>query len=230
MSSGMSSSSDDRDHRQRVHRVVRAHHLHGELAQVHVAAERAEAGLEAVERDALEPVVRGVRAAVGDVALLEARQQRLHVGVIEAEHVEPVERHPVAELDERVLERVERLVVVHVLGVDVGDDGDRRVQVQEAAVALVGLDHHQVALAELGVAAEDVHLAADHRGGVEAGGVAARWRPSRWWWSSRGSRRSRRAYLSRISSASISARGMTGIFRRCAPPPPRGCPSSPPTR
>ncbi len=50
----------------------------------------------------------------------------LHLRVIEAEHGEAVERHARRELDERALELVERAVVVEVLGVDVGDDADRR--------------------------------------------------------------------------------------------------------
>jgi len=36
-------------------------------------------------------------------------------------------------------------VVVQVVGLDVGDDGDRRLEHQERAVALVGLGHEHVA-------------------------------------------------------------------------------------
>ena len=56
-----------------------------------------------------------------------------------------VERHVLDELDERLLDRVEAAIMVEMLGIDVGDDRDRAVEPQEAAVALVGLDHHPVA-------------------------------------------------------------------------------------
>ena len=50
--------------------------------------------------------------------------------------------------------------VLHVLGVDVGDDGDGGGQAVEGAVALVGLDHHPLALPHAGVGAVGVDDAA----------------------------------------------------------------------
>ena len=82
-----------------------------------------------------------------------ARHDRLHLGMIDAEHRGAIERHVLDELDEGVLDRVEAAVMVEMLGIDVGDDRDRAVEPQEAAVALVGLDHHPVAVAEPGVGA-----------------------------------------------------------------------------
>jgi len=46
-----------------------------------------------------------------------------------------------------VFDRVERLEVIEMLGIDVGDDGDVGGQFQERAVALVRFDHHPVAAA-----------------------------------------------------------------------------------
>ena len=81
--------------------------------------------LEALEARVLRAIVGLPRDAVGHVAPLDARQDLLHVRVIEAEDAEPVERNAVRELDERVLDVLVRAVVIEVLGVDVRDDGDR---------------------------------------------------------------------------------------------------------
>ena len=53
---------------------------------------------------------------------------------------------PVGEVDEGLLERLERAVVVEVVGVDVGDERDRGVVEQERPVRLVGLDDEELAL------------------------------------------------------------------------------------
>jgi hypothetical protein len=58
--------------------------------------------------------------------------------------------------------------MLHMLGVDVGDDGDGRGQAVEAAVALIRLDHHPFARPGPGVRPVGMdHAAVDH-GGVEA--------------------------------------------------------------
>ena len=65
--------------------------------------------------------------------------------MVEAHHGEAIERKVLDEGEERLLDRVEGLEMVEVLGVDIGDDGDVGGQFQKRAVALVGLDHHPVA-------------------------------------------------------------------------------------
>ena len=60
------------------------------------------------------------------------------------------------------------------LGIDVGDDGDRPVEAEEAAVALVGLDHPPVAFAEPGVGAVAVDDPAVDHGRVEPAAVEQR--------------------------------------------------------
>jgi hypothetical protein len=105
-----------------------------------------------------------------------------------------------------------------VVGVDVGDDASTGIQVQEGRVALVGLDDDVVARAQAGVGARAVQPAADDEGRVDAGlgqhaghqrgggGLAVR----------AGDGDALR--FSRISSASITARGTTGMrarARRC---------------
>jgi len=57
--------------------------------------------------------------------------------------------------------------VVEVLGIDVGDDGDRRRQLEKAPVALVGLGDEEVPLAEARVAPQRVDLAADDHRGIQ---------------------------------------------------------------
>ena len=54
--------------------------------------------------------------AVGRHALFDARQDVLHVRVIEAGHHQAVERHAVGELHERLLDRFVVAVVIEVLG------------------------------------------------------------------------------------------------------------------
>ena len=64
--------------------------------------------------------------------------------MVDAEQRRAVEGHVLDELDERVLDLLEAAIMIEMLGIDVGDDRDRAVEPQEAAVALVGLDHHPV--------------------------------------------------------------------------------------
>src|SRR3546814_1627158 len=79
-----------------------------------------------------------------------------------------LKRQPVQELGERIAHAREvAAVVLQVVGVDVGDDRDQRVQAQEAAVALVGLGHQPVAAAQARVCAGGEQLAADDEGRVE---------------------------------------------------------------
>jgi hypothetical protein len=89
--------------------------------------------------------------------------------MVEAHHRQPVERDPVREVDERLLQRLDRAVVIEVLGIDVGDDRDGRRQVEERSIRLVRLDDDPLAPPELGIGAERVELSAHHRRRVQAG-------------------------------------------------------------
>jgi len=75
---------------------------------------------------------------------------------------------------EGVLHGVERLEVVEMLGVDIGDDRDVGRQLQERAIALVGFHHHPVAGAKPRVGAIGVDDAAVDHGGIEPAGVEQR--------------------------------------------------------
>ena len=89
--------------------------------------------------------------AVSHAASFEQRDDRLHVRIVETQHGRTVERHFVDEIREARTHVVHVVVVVHVLAIDVGDDGDRRRQHQERSIALVRFDNHQVAGAEMRV-------------------------------------------------------------------------------
>src|SRR6266571_5085877 len=77
---------------------------------------------------------------------IEKRNEHLNVGLFEAEDRGAVEGHLVDEADERLADRLEGAVVIEVLGVDRGDDRERRRQLQERAVRLVRLRDEVVPL------------------------------------------------------------------------------------
>jgi len=93
--------------------------------------------------------------------------QRGPLDVIDADHGqaagaddEPVEGLP---------QRLEAAVVGVVVGLDVGDHGDLGAELDEGAVALVGLDHEPLAVGPHGAGADLVDVPADDEAGVEAG-------------------------------------------------------------
>ena len=109
------------------------------------------------------------REAVGDEPPLELGDDALQVRVVEAEDDRAVERDLVGEADERLLDLLDVRIVVEVLGVDVGQDGDERGEEEERPVALVGFGDEEIPGSELGVGPEGVQPAADDDGRVEAG-------------------------------------------------------------
>ncbi len=90
--------------------------------------------------------------------------------MVDAHHGEAVERDVADKGLEGLLQGGEVAVEIEVFGIDVGDDGDRRRQPGEGAVALVRLDRHPVAGAQPGVGAIGVDDAAVDHGRVEPGG------------------------------------------------------------
>ena len=85
----------------------------------------------------------------------------------EAHHPETVEGHVLHELPEGGARGVECAVIVEMLGIDIGDNGDVGRQLDEGAVGLVGLDHHPLALADARVRAVGVDDPAVHHRRVE---------------------------------------------------------------
>src|SRR5215470_7975106 len=157
----------DADRRERVEDVVAPRDLQGDLTEEPLALIDLEAAGHARELNPARDEVGARLEPVRDDPLLDARDQELDVRLIQAQHGRAVERHLVHERDERVADRVEARVVVEVLGVDRRDDRDRRRQLQEGAVGLVGLGHEELALPEPRVGAEARHPAAHDDRGIE---------------------------------------------------------------
>ncbi len=92
-----------RDGGQRVEHVVHARHAHRELAQRLAAPVSPKLVLRPRKLDVPGRIVRLRRQAVGDVPAVDARQQVLHVRMVEAQHREAVKRHLLQERDEGLL-------------------------------------------------------------------------------------------------------------------------------
>ncbi len=106
--------------------------------------------------------------AVGEDGLGDEGHNLAHVGVVQAQHGDAVERQALGEFDEGLLQLGEAVVVgLHVVGIDVGDDFDDRRQIEERGIRLVGLDHDEVARAKFGVGASLGQASANDEGGVE---------------------------------------------------------------
>jgi len=75
-----------------------------------------------------------------------ARNNGLHVGLVNAQNCRAVKRHAVDELNEGILDVLERGVLVQVLAVNGRHHCDDRRKHQEAAVALVGFNDKVLAL------------------------------------------------------------------------------------
>jgi hypothetical protein len=180
-------------------------------------APRAEAHPSAVVLDGGRRDRRFRACSVREHRLRHLREDLPHHRVIGAQHRRAIERQVLQELHERLLQLGEVVLVgLHVVGVDVGDDGDHRLQVEERGVGFVGFDDDEVAGAEACVRAGGVEPPADDEGWIEpalrehardqagGGGLAVR--------AGDGD-----ALLQRISSASMSARGTSGTrFARAA--------------
>ena len=98
----------------------------GAIADIELADKRA-----ADDIGGLDIGLRG--GAVGDGAAADLGQQALHIGVVEADDHGAVERHLVDELDEGGADVVERRVVIQMLAIDVGDDGDDGRELEKAS-------------------------------------------------------------------------------------------------
>ena len=151
--------------------------------------------------------------AIGDDGALDAREDGLHVGLVEAQNGGAVERDAIDELREGVLNFLERGVVVEVFAVDGGDDGDDRRQsrkersLSSASTTMYSLRPRRAVVpteltrpptTKVGSRPAEAKMAA-----IIEVVVVLPWAPA-----------TAMPYFRRISSASISARGMTGILQR----------------
>ena len=112
------------------------------------------------------------RKAVGHhAAIAYLADHRLHFGMVDAQDRRAVEGDVVDEFDEGVFHPVEIAVMVEMLGVDIGDHRDGPVEPEEAAVALVGLHHHPVAIAQSRVRTVWFDDAAIDDGGIDIAAI-----------------------------------------------------------
>ena len=150
--------------------------------------------------------------AVGDSAALNLREHAAQHGIIVADHNHAVERHAIHEIQKRPLHIAHVAIAVHVFAIDVGDDRENGRKLEERAVALIGFGHQILRFPQAGVGSHGVDAAANDYGGIEPASastaatievvvvlpcIPAMAMP----------------YFRRISSASISARWMTGMCR-----------------
>ena len=88
--------------------------------------------------------------------------------IIHAQHGAAIERQVFDKIHKRLLQpRKVMTVGFHVIGINIGDDGENGVQVQKRGVRLVCFDHNKFAAAQLGVGAAAVELAAYHKGRIQ---------------------------------------------------------------
>ncbi|MNU98277.1 hypothetical protein D3C71_883820 [compost metagenome] len=157
--------------RQCVQYVVVARHVHRDIQRLAVRTQHGEESLHALLAHIDRAYVAVVAKAVGNGRTLDLRQDFAHDRIVQAHHRQTVERQVVQELDEGFLQLVEVTVVGrHVVGVDVGDHGHQRLQVQEAGVAFVGFGDQVTAGAELGIGARGIQTATDDERRVQATG------------------------------------------------------------
>jgi hypothetical protein len=136
----------------------------------------------------LQPEVGLGGNSVGEDAAAGTGQNRLEQRIVDAGGHRAVKRHLIHEGQKGALHVGHVVVAVHVLAVEIGDHGEDGRELEEGAVALVGLGHQVLRRAQPGVRAQRVHAAAhDHRG-IEPPAASTR-PPWRWWWSCHACRR-----------------------------------------
>ena len=162
----------DRYRGERVQHVVHARQIKGDIQIFRLAilsALRGEAHLSALMADVHGADLRAFAETVSRHRLADARQYLAHVGVVHAQHRPSIERQVLDEIHERLLEPPEIVAVgFHVVGVNIGDHREYRLQMQERCIRFVGFDHDELARTQPGVAAAAVQFSADHKGRVES--------------------------------------------------------------
>ena len=97
-------------------------------------------------------------------------QQGTDFRIIDAQHAGPVKRNLLQKLGEGVAQGIQVGIKIDVLVIDVGHHGDGGRQVQEGAVAFVGLGHQMFSRPQDGVGAHGLDLPADDDRGIQSAG------------------------------------------------------------
>ncbi len=159
----------DRDRGERIHRDMNAGRGNRHGAQRLALTHDFEARRETVDDDFLGAQVGVGRHAIRDHRLANRGQQRAHIDAVDAENSRAIERHVIDEAQKRIAHAIDISIMIEVLGIDVGNDRERRHQQQKRRVALVGLGHHVVTAPEAYIAAARAQISADRNGRIEAG-------------------------------------------------------------
>jgi hypothetical protein len=134
-----------------------------------VRARRQEAHAATGVPDVLCSQLRVLGEPIRDDGLGDRRDDVANVGIVDAKHRGAVERQPLREVDECVLELREIVLVrLHVVGVDVGDHRQHRLQDQKRCIGFVGFGDQELALAKPRVGIRGDQPATDDEGGIES--------------------------------------------------------------
>ena len=90
----------------------------------------------------------GTKSVGNNLAVRDARDHGLHLGMVDAERGKAVEGNVLDKGVESVAQPIESAVMVQVLGIDVGDDRNSGRQPNESAVGFIGLGDHPAPAAE----------------------------------------------------------------------------------
>ena len=113
--------------------------------------------------------IRPCRKTIGHDRSAHARHHARKRRIIEAQNGQSVERQVVQKFHETRFQTLEITVVgAQVIIVDIGDDGDQRLQVREARVTFVGLGHQIATRAQTRIGIGAFQAAPDHKGGIRA--------------------------------------------------------------
>ena len=90
--------------------------------------------------------------------------------IVAAQHGGAVKRQAVKKIDKSLLQTAKVLAIgLHMVGIDIGHDGQYRQQVQKGGVGLIGLGHQVLATAQSRRCAGAAQACADHKAGVQPG-------------------------------------------------------------
>jgi len=118
--------------------------------------------------DDLHSEIRFRAGAIGRDTTLYTWQQRAEGSIVSAGNDHAIKRHAIHELDEGLFHILHVAIAIHVLAVDVGDDGKNWGQLEERPVALVGFGDEVLRLTEAGIGAHSIDATADDDRGIEA--------------------------------------------------------------
>ena len=106
--------------------------------------------------------------AVSSIRLAHFGQNRADVFAVDTQKRFAVERHTVDKINKRLVQFFDAVSVgVHVVFVDIGDDGHNRGQMQEGRIGLVGLSDDVFAFTQTGVGTCGIEFATDNESRIK---------------------------------------------------------------